>query len=267
MPRPSKPKRVDAVPRCCRFRGDTLERDDFYIALTVEEYETVRLIDYFGKTQEECAAFMGIGRGTVQMLYAEARKKLARFLVEGCTLLIRGGDYVVKPSCGWHGRCRNDNPDGIDSLETGGFMTGGSSARKGENCMTIAVTYDNGEIFQHFGHTEQFKLYQVENGKVVSAQVLDTNGSGHGALAGFLKEHGVDVLICGGIGGGARNALADAGIQLFGGACGSADAQVESYLAGTLSYDPDVRCSHHGHGEGNCHGHHGDGTCGAHGCH
>ena len=61
MPRPSKPKRVDAVPRCCRFRGDTLERDDFYIALTVEEYETVRLIDYFGKTQEECAAFMGIG--------------------------------------------------------------------------------------------------------------------------------------------------------------------------------------------------------------
>ena len=146
MPRPSKPKRVDAVPRCCRFRGDTLERDDFYIALTVEEYETVRLIDYFGKTQEECAAFMGIGRGTVQMLYAEARKKLARFLVEGCTLLIRGGDYVVKPSCGWHERCRNDNPDGIDSLEAGGFMTGGSSARKGENCMTTGKYFSISDI-------------------------------------------------------------------------------------------------------------------------
>ena len=93
-------------------------------------------------------------------------------------------------------------------------------------------TIYNGEVFQHFGHTEQFKLYQVENGRVASSRVVDTVGSGHGALAGFLKENGVDVLICGGIGGGARNALANAGIQLFGGACGNADAQVESYLAG-----------------------------------
>ena len=64
--------------------------------------------------------------------------------------------------------------------------------------MKIAVTYDNGEIFQHFGHTEQFKLYDIENGKVVASEVVGTNGSGHGALAGFLAEHQVQVLICGG---------------------------------------------------------------------
>ena len=96
--------------------------------------------------------------------------------------------------------------------------------------MKIAVTYDNGEVFQHFGHTEQFKVYEVEDGKIVSSEVIDTNGSGHGALAGFLNQCGAQVLICGGIGGGARNALAEAGIQLYPGACGDADAQVEAEL-------------------------------------
>ena len=127
--------------------------------------------------------------------------------------------------------------------------------------MKIAVTYDNGQIFQHFGHTEQFKLYTVEDGKVVSSEVVDTNGSGHGALAGFLAEYQVEVLICGGIGGGAQNALAQAGIKLFGGCSGNADQAVEALLEGQLNYDADVKCSHHDHehGEG---GH----QCGNHGC-
>ena len=76
--------------------------------------------------------------------------------------------------------------------------------------MKIAVTYENGQVFQHFGHTAQFKLYEVENGAVTAAQVVDTNGSGHGALAGLLAQQGVDCLICGGIGGGAQMALAQA---------------------------------------------------------
>lgn len=118
--------------------------------------------------------------------------------------------------------------------------------------MRIAVTYENGEIFQHFGHTEQFKVYDAENGKIVSSEVVDTNGSGHGALAGVLSALHVDALICGGIGGGARNALAEAGIKLFPGAQGDADAQVESYLAGTLNYDPDTMCTHHDHSHGDC---------------
>ena len=124
--------------------------------------------------------------------------------------------------------------------------------------MRIAVTYENGQIFQHFGHTEQFKIYDVEDGKIVSAKVVDTNGSGHGALAGVLAGIHADVLICGGIGGGAQMALQSAGIQLYGGVSGDADKAVESFVTGMLAYNPDVKCDHHDHGEGH--------TCGDHGC-
>lgn len=132
--------------------------------------------------------------------------------------------------------------------------------------MRIAVTYEDGEIFQHFGRTEQFKVYDIEDGKVVSSQVVGTDGRGHGALAGVLNELNADTLICGGIGGGAQAALAEAGIRLYGGASGSADAAVEALLAGTLEFNPQVQCDHHGehHHEGGCgsHGH----SCGDHGC-
>ena len=127
--------------------------------------------------------------------------------------------------------------------------------------MKIAVTYEDGRVFQHFGHTAQFKLYTVEDGKVVSEAVVDTNGNGHGALAGFLESLGVNVLICGGIGGGARFALQDADIEIYGGVSGDADEAVETFLAGALAFDPHACCSHH-HGEHQCgdHDHH----CGDH---
>ena len=132
--------------------------------------------------------------------------------------------------------------------------------------MKIAVTYENGQVFQHFGHTEQFKVYEIQDGKVVSQQVVDTNGSGHGALAGFLLGHGVEALICGGIGGGARTALAQAGIQLYPGVTGGADAAVEALLAGHLAFNPDTLCDHNGeHHGGSCHDHGHD--CGSHSCH
>ena len=127
--------------------------------------------------------------------------------------------------------------------------------------MRIAVTYENGQIFQHFGHTQQFKVYDVQDGKIVAAQVVDTNGSGHGALAGVLNALNADVLICGGIGGGAQMALAAAGIQLFGGVSGDADSAVEALIAGNLMYNPNVKCNHHGE-----HHHHHEGSCGSHGC-
>ena len=132
--------------------------------------------------------------------------------------------------------------------------------------MKIAVTYENGQIFQHFGHTEQFKVYEVNDGKITSSVVLPTNGSGHGALAGFLQQAGVNALICGGIGGGARAALAEAGIVLYPGVAGDADAAVEALAAGNLAYNPDTVCSHH-HEDGHDCGHHGEdgGHCGHHG--
>ncbi|MBE6030237.1 MAG: dinitrogenase iron-molybdenum cofactor biosynthesis protein [Clostridiales bacterium] len=126
--------------------------------------------------------------------------------------------------------------------------------------MKIAVTYENGQIFQHFGHTEQFKVYEIEDNKIVNTVIVGSNGSGHGALAELLANYDVDVLVCGGIGGGAQNALAEAGIKLFGGVSGDADAAVEALLAGNLEYNPDVKCNHHDHEHGEGH------TCGSHGC-
>lgn len=127
--------------------------------------------------------------------------------------------------------------------------------------MKIAVTHQMGEIFQHFGHTEQFKLYEVTDGEITKIEIKDTNGSGHGALAGFLKDNGVDVLICGGIGGGAQTALTEAGIKFYGGVQGSADAAVVALLSNNLAFNPDVHCDHHDHEHGG-EGH----VCGEHGC-
>ncbi|MCU6762911.1 nitrogenase cofactor biosynthesis protein NifB [uncultured Roseburia sp.] len=250
MPRPGKEKRICRLPVYQNFEAKDLAcKDDRQLLLGVDEFETIRLIDYLGMTQEECAAQMQVGRATVQSIYADARKKIARFLVEGARLKISGGTYRLcrEVSC----RCQIQKK---------------ISKSGGRRIMKIAVTYENGSVFQHFGHTEQFKVYEVEDGKVVNSKVVDTNGSGHGALGGFLADLGVEVLICGGIGGGARNALAECGITLYPGAQGLADGQVAAFLAGTLNYDPDTVCKDHAHAEGEgCHDHSSE-SCG-HGCH
>lgn len=125
--------------------------------------------------------------------------------------------------------------------------------------MRIAVTYEDGYIFQHFGHSAQFKVYDVQNGRIEASEIVDTNGSGHGALASLLSGLNADALICGGIGGGAQMALAAAGIRVFGGVSGDADEAVEALLAGVLDFNPNVRCNHHDH-------HGADHSCGDHGC-
>ncbi len=130
--------------------------------------------------------------------------------------------------------------------------------------MKIAVTYDNGNVFQHFGKTEFFKVYEVEDNKVVSSEVIGSNGTGHGALAGLLADRNVDVLICGGIGGGAQAALAEAGVELCAGAEGDTDQVVEAYLKDEL-VSTGANCDHH-HGEEHSCGDHEDGhSCGDHG--
>ena len=126
--------------------------------------------------------------------------------------------------------------------------------------MRIAVPHENGQVFQHFGQTSEFKFYDVEDGKVIASNVVSTNGRGHGALANLLAIVEVSAVICGGIGGGAQMALAAEGIQVFGGVSGDADKAVEALLAGTLDYNPNVQCSHHGEGH-SC-----SGNCGEHGC-
>jgi len=133
--------------------------------------------------------------------------------------------------------------------------------------MKKTVIFVEGEMFQHFGHTEQFKIYYVENEKIVKEEIINTNGSGHGALAGVLAENNVDTLICGGIGGGAQTALRENGIKFYGGVSGLADEAVKSLIAGRLNYNANVHCEHHdsehGEKEHKC----GEHSCGKHGCH
>ena len=124
--------------------------------------------------------------------------------------------------------------------------------------MKIAVTCENNEVFQHFGHTPSFAVFTVEGDKVVAKEILDCGETGHGALAGLLKEGGVDLLICGGIGGGAQMALAEAGVKLIGGAAGNVDDVVAAFLKGELGVNPDFQCRHHDHDASH--------KCGEHGC-
>lgn len=209
------------------------------VTLTVDEFETIRLVDLQGLNQSQVAEKMNVARTTVTAIYERARNKLADALVNGKRLKIQGGKVVFFP------RQMQDH-----------------EISKGENIMRIAVTYDNGSIFQHFGKTQQFKMYDIADDKIVSSKVVDTNGAGHGALAGFLQTNHVDTLICGGIGGGAQTALNEAGIAFYGGANGSADQAVQNLLDGSLEYNPNVVCNHH-HEDG----HHEGGHCGDHGCH
>lgn len=250
MPRPKKCRRVCEYPQTLRFSPDDPSETAEPVILTVEEYETIRLIDKEGLSQEECGERMQVARTTVQQIYASARKKLADVLVKGLPLRIEGGNYEL--CTGGNGSCRRSACYKQKLCQIYGKP-------KGEHTMRVAVTYENGEIFQHFGHTEQFKVYDIEDGKIVSSEIVDTNGSGHGALAGVLNALKVDTLVCGGIGGGAQMALAQAGIKLYGGVSGSADAAAQALAEGKLDFDPNVHCDHHDH--------HGEGhTCGSHGC-
>lgn len=123
--------------------------------------------------------------------------------------------------------------------------------------MRIAVTYNHGQVFQHFGQTEHFKVYDIESNQVVTSAVVNTDGSSHGALAGLLKGMRADTLICGGIGTGAKEALKEAGIKLYGGVSGDADEAVEALLSGTLQHNQEAVCTHNGehHDHDGCDGH------------
>ena len=271
MPRPQRRRRVCSEPEYTEFlpKGST---DYDVVILSTDEYEAIRLVDFEKKTHEQCALQMDISRTTVTEIYERARFKLADSIVNGKRLVIEGGSYrlcggTAKTCCG-----RNCINSLLYSKNSDGNVLG---KKGGANIMRIAVTYDKGQIFQHFGHTEQFKVYDVEDRKITAEQVVDTMGNGHGALAGFLAANQVDTLICGGIGGGAQNALAEAGIKLYGGVSGSADEAVKALIEGNLGYNPDVHCDHHEHGHGGSHqcgghqcGSHGEGEshqCGGHG--
>ncbi len=263
MPRPRRCRRICHEPAFDRFAPCTDGARE-QVELRVDEFETIRLIDWEKRTHEQCAAQMGVSRTTVTETYEQARAKLADCLVNGKALRISGGHYALCDGSAW--TCCGKRCPKSDR-----WRAQQTTTRKEGDPMKIAVTYENGNVFPHFGHTEMFKVYAVEDGKVVASQLLSTNGNGHGALAGMLSTLNVDTLICGGIGGGAQTALHEAGIRLYGGVSGSADEAVNALLAGTLAYDPNARCDHHGEGHHHHDGEHHCGEskhgCGGNGCH
>ena len=255
MARPVRCRRICVEPKYDSFIPCGVESTE-QVLLTVDEFEAVRLIDYEKKTHEQCAKQMGISRTTVTEMYERARTKIADCIVNGKTLCISGGNYALCDGSAVK-RCGRKCSRAEDAEENAGN-------RKEERNMKVAVTHENGNVFPHFGHTKQFKIYEIADGRITEAKIMDTEGSGHGALAGMLSAWNVDTLICGGIGGGAQAALAEAGIRLYGGVSGSTDEAVEALLDGTLSFDPNVHCNHHGEGHSHGNGH----SCGEdrHGC-
>lgn len=240
--RREKLRRVGIIPEYRGFTPDGLASGDA-IDMTVDELEVLRLCDLEGLNQEAVAQQMGIARATVAAICSRAHRKVANALVNGRALVIEGGNIAYS------------------------LITTATAAwpAKEVDTMRVATTYDNGNIFMHFGRSEQFKIYDIQDGKVLNEQVVGTGGTGHGALAGLLANGGVDTLICGGIGGGAINALAQAGIKVYAGAQGSCDACVEALIAGTLAQTGEATCGCHGHDHEQTH-EHGD-SCGCNGHH
>ena len=236
MSRPCKCRLVSTLPDNYIFTPSEC-KNNCSVYLSLDEYETINLMDYKGLDQEECAKHMGLSRSSVQAIYTSARKKLSIAIVEGRKLIISGGNITTL--------------DQTKKYEV-------------KITMRIAVTYEDGQIFQHFGHTENFKVYDVVDNNIVDSKVINTNGTGHGALATLLNGLDVEVLICGGIGGGAQMALSEAGIKLYGGVFGDADSAVDAFIKGELDYNPNVMCSHHHHEDNHSCGSH---SCGHHSCH
>lgn len=255
MARPPIEKRICDTPEFSVFSPIDAHGMKEIIELSVDEFETIRLIDLEGVSREECADRMSIARTTAQVVYNSARNKIARSIVYGMELHIAGGAYRLCDGSAGCSRC----PRRASDKQKINF----AHIIKEENIMRIAVTYENGQVFQHFGRTEAFKIFDVADNQVKTFDVLSSNGAGHGALAGVLSDNNVDVLICGGLGTGAMNALADAGIEVIAGASGDVDEAVKAYLAGEL-VSTGSNCHHHDHEEGHSCGSHG---CGSHGCH
>ena len=197
MPRPQRKRTIYQIPECRTFTADHARGT---VDVTLDEWEAIRLMDQEGLDQSECARRLNVARTTAQNIIRSAHAKIADALVNGRTIQIGGGNVDYSDDREF-GCCRWD----MESVQRIGGLTDQMEAKQ----MRIAVTYENetGEIFQHFGRTEYFKVYDVEDHAVKSSQVVSTNGQGHGALAGVLNGLNADVLICGGIGGGAQMAL------------------------------------------------------------
>lgn len=247
MPRPKRCRIVGQTPEFRSFRPDGIPCESS-ISLGRDEFEAIRLVDCLGLSHEQAAQSMDVSRTTMSEIVESARKKIADCLVYGKPLIVDGGNIKLDDAV--YDRIKLITP-------------------KGENVMRIATPHENGEICQHFGHAPEFKFFDIEEGKIVHTEVVPTEEGGHDAVAAFLNANNVDAVVCGSIGTGAQIALAELGIQMFGGASGNPDDIINGILNGTIVPEDQVECScgcgGHDHGSCGCGGHdHHGGGCGCH---
>ena len=243
MARKCKPRYLYKEPEFTIFSANNNSKEE--VELSLDEYECIRLIDEENLSQDECARSMGVARTTVQAMYDHARKVIAKLIIKGYKLKITGGNCVFLDHSTYESNKENHK-------------------------MKVAITYEDGMVFQHFGHTETMQVFTVEDDKILNVELIPAQGQGHAQIAQFLKDHGIDVVICGGIGGGAIQALNDLGIKLYQGVTGKTEDAINSLLKGQLisigfagndiegghccsHHDGDHECCHHD-GDHECHG-------------
>lgn len=239
MPRPRKCRKVCQIPEVREFKPVGEKSSQSAIILSVDEYEAIRLIDKQGFSQEECGKYMQIARTTVQLIYDSARKKLAEALVNGLSLKIEGGSFRLcdgkEDFCGCGG-CKKHRLKQI------------AAQYKEDGKMKIAVSCSGNQIWEHFGHCENFMIYEAEDGKIVSEQSVANPGHKPGFLPNFLADMGVKVMISGEMGGSAFSIFNQRGVEVILGAHGDAKQAVEAYLRGELKSTGAV-CHHHEHSD------------------
>ena len=218
MPRPRKSRKVCHFPRNLSFSPGEFIGEKDPVFLTVDEYETLRLIDLEGFSQEECGEWMGVARTTVQMIYASARKKLAQMLVEGRQLRIEGGDYRL---CDGAKEC--SQPICFKQYYAKGYAKPAATCR-------IAVPYAAGKIHQNFESARQIQIYDVRENQILSSRMVDTGETDSRMLPGILTALQSDVLICDQISGGTKLALEAGGIRLITGISGETDRIIAEKL-------------------------------------
>ncbi len=235
MPKPSRCRRVCSEPAFKTFHPGCDRKAD-PVTLFVDEYETIRLVDFYKMTHEQCAKQMLISRTTVTEIYEKARFKIADAIVNGKPIVITGGHYRL---------CRECNSGICWRHCQGKGCHFDKKTLEGDEIMRIAIPVKHEDIYQHFGMAAAFKIYTVESHQVVNTEIVETAGRGHGAMLSVLLANEVNCLICGGIGEGAIQGVSQAGIELVVGISGKADEALNAYLAGGLESNTQAACSKH----------------------
>ncbi|MCD8018605.1 MAG: DUF134 domain-containing protein [Clostridiales bacterium] len=247
MARPIKCRRICQEPDYDQFVPDGTSSEES-VFLTLDEYEVIRLIDLNKMTHVQCAQQMCVAKTTVTEIYESAREKIADSIVNGKRLVIKGGHYRVcdgHECCRFSGLCLKRQESFPCTMMETDAVSANTLALKEDQTLRIAVPYENGEVYQHFGRAERFQFCDVKKEKIVREQVVETDGLNHGALPVLLANAKTDILICGGIGYRARQTFEKLNVTVYDGVSGNVEDAVRIFIEGKLVSNPDIQCGHH----------------------